>query len=277
MIFDSLGFMSVMYYFPELIMCLTALEALFLLLAFVDKINLLDIQKKELNEKLLEEMSHRQSLIENRVKEKTIQLQTVVEEKTTLLRELHHRVKNNLQLILSIIRLQGFGIEDKYLLEQFKKLEYRIKAVAKTHEMLCASGDISRVDMHEYITQLCEEMQSGFLRDNIKIRYDMGLNLPLCKAVYIGLIVNELISNSIKHAFAKKGGEIIISLKQLDDNYVLKISDNGDGYKDSMTAKETLGLKLVDSLVSNQLDGKIELNTGNMFEHIVTFPKKVCK
>ncbi|MFK5880658.1 MAG: 7TM diverse intracellular signaling domain-containing protein [Sulfurospirillum sp.] len=273
MIFDSLGLISIMYYFPQLILCLTAFEALFLLLAFVDKINILDIQKKELNQELLKEMTNRHRLVEAEVKKKTEELNMAVKEKTTLLRELHHRVKNNLQLILSIIRLQRYDIKDEEIVEQFKKLELRVKSVAKTHEMLCASEDIARVDMGEYVVELCEEIKNGFTRDNVEIRYDIELNLPLCKAVYLGLIINELVSNSIKHAFDESGGVISVVLKESHQRYILSISDNGKGYKETEVNKKTLGLRLVDSLVLNQLDGTIDLIKGKNTEYVISFSK----
>ncbi len=273
MIFDSLGLISIMYYFPQLILFLTAIEALFLLLAFVDKINILDAQKKELNQVLLDEMTNRHGLIEKEVKQKTQELNMAVEEKTTLLRELHHRVKNNLQLILSIIRLQRYDTKDKEVVEQFKKLELRVKSVAKTHEMLCASDDIARVDMNEYVVELCEEIKRGFTRENIEIRYDIGLNLPLCKAVYLGLIINELVTNSIKHAFDESGGVINISLKEVGEKYVLCTRDSGKGYKNSEIKEKTLGLRLVDSLVLNQLDGTISSPIEGHNRYIISFLK----
>ena len=273
MIFDSLGLISIMYCFPQLILLLTAIEALFLLLAFVDKINILDNQKKELNRELIEEMKNRHRLVEEEVKTKTLELKTMVKEKTTLLRELHHRVKNNLQLILSIIRLQRYDIKDKRIKEQLEKLEHRVKSVAKTHEMLCASEDISRVDMNEYIVELCEEIKNGFIVRNIEIRYDIELFLPLCKAVYVGLIVNELVSNSIKHAFDDEGGIIQISLSELDEKYILEISDNGKGYKNLIGENETLGLKLVNLLVVNQLDGEFAISKDKYTKHYISFPK----
>jgi len=274
MIFDALGLISIMYYFPQLILLLTSIEALFLLLAFVDKINILDKQKKELDKVLFDEMANRHSLVKREVEQKTQELKKAVEEKTTLLRELHHRVKNNLQLILSIIRLQRYNIKDKEVVEQFEKLEFRVKSVAKTHEMLCASDDIAIVDMHEYVTSLCEEIRVGFTKEKIEIEYDIELSLALCKAVYLGLIINELVSNSIKHAFAKDGGVIKISLKDEGENYLLCIEDNGKGYEKSAITEKTLGLRLVDSLVTNQLDGTIDLIEGDNVKYIISFSKR---
>jgi len=227
--------------------------------------------KEKLNNKLIVEMQNRQNIIQNEVTQKTEELQKVVEEKTVLLRELHHRVKNNLQLILSITRLQQYELKDTKIDKEFSKLQNRIKSIAKTHEILCDNEDISNVDMSEYIGELCEEMESSFIHSNIDINIDVTATLPLRQAVYVGLVVNEIMSNSIKHAFDEDGGEIHIFLAKVRDEYILRISDNGIGYDENSQKDSSLGLKLVEALVVNQLDGSIKVQSDDRFGYAIKF------
>jgi len=228
-------------------------------------------QKEKLNKRLIEEMKSRQKVIEDEVTYKTNELKKIAEEKTVLLRELHHRVKNNLQLILSIISLQQHEIKDDILNTEFIKLQNRIKSIAKTHEILYDNDDISNVDMGEYIGELCEEIQSSIVSDNVKIVLDITACLPLREAVYVGLVINELISNSIKHAFDNNCGEIYVYLAKFDNEYILRVGDSGKGYEKSFAKDGTLGLKLVDTLILNQLDGSITTQSNEKFEYIIKF------
>jgi len=228
-------------------------------------------QKDFLNRKLFLEMKDRHDMVENEVKERTDDLQVALQEKTILLRELHHRVKNNLQLVLSIARLQEHGIKDIKIKEEFEKLQNRIKSIARTHEMLCDSDDISHVDMNEYIGGLSEEMESSIAQNNITMDLNITATLPLRQAVYVGLIVNELMSNSIKHAFDSHGGEIYVFLSQEENEYILKIGDSGKGYDENSIRSGSLGLKLVNSLAKSQLDGTIELHKNENFYYTIMF------
>ena len=227
--------------------------------------------KDKLNNQLILEMQNRQDIIQAEVTQKTQELQKVVEEKTVLLRELHHRVKNNLQLILSISRLQQYELKDEKIDKEFGKLQNRIKSIAKTHEILCDNDDISNVNMSEYIGELCEEMESGFIQSNIDINIEVTATLPLRQAVYVGLVVNEIMSNSIKHAFGKDGGEIYVYLAKVKDEFILRISDNGKGYDENSLKDSSLGLKLVEALVINQLEGSIKIESNDRFGYIIKF------
>lgn len=231
--------------------------------------------KTNINNQFLKEMENRHDIVQAEVTQKTHELQKAVDEKTVLLRELHHRVKNNLQLILSITRLQQHDQKDQRINEEFGKLQNRIKSIAKTHEILCDNDDISNVDMSEYIGELCEEMESSFMQENIDINIDVKATLPLRQAVYIGLVINEIMSNSIKHAFCKDGGEIYIYLAKIKESYILRIGDNGKGYEDKSFTEGSLGLKLVEALVVNQLEGSIKVQSDNRFGYVIKF--KVSK
>jgi len=270
MIFDALGIFSVMHNFPELILWITVIEAMFLMLAFVDKLNILTSQKNDLDKKLFDELSSRQKTIEKEVIQRTDDLETALQERVVLFRELHHRVKNNLQMILSIIRLQRFDLKDEHISSEFEKLENRIKAISKTHEMLCESNDIVEINMSEYIDELCEDLSDSIDYD-IKFKLDISATMLLRQAVYVGLVINELVSNSIKHAFKKDGGTVFVNLIKEKDEYRLDIGDSGEGYDIKLIDNDRLGLKLINSLVTEQLDGTIKMQKEENFKYIIKF------
>ncbi len=255
-IIDALGIYSVMYNFPSLVLILTAIEALFLLLAFVDKLNILQKEKDIIDNKFLNELHQRNTIVEKEVENRTLMLKN-------LYKELQHRVKNNLQIMLSIIRLQSNKIDNEDAKEQFLKLENRIKSIAKTHEILYLNDDLEKVDMYEYIYSLSEDIEMSYLKD-IEFDIDTKVSIPLKDAVYIGIIINELITNSMKYSNCTK---ISIYLKQNENNLHLYISDNGEGYDESKVNNKTLGLKLVENLVCSQLKGTISKNTKNKCEY----------
>jgi len=261
-IIDALGIYSIMYHFPSLVLVFTSIEALFLLLAFVDKLNILQDEKDVADKKLYSELQQRNLIIEDQVESRTKML-------NNLYKELHHRVKNNLQIMLSIIRLQSAKFEDETLKEQFIKLEHRIKSIAKTHEILYLNDDIEKIDMHEYLYSLCEDIDMSFNNTNIKFKINSIVKMPLKEAVYIGIIINELVSNSMK--YAKNCDEIIISLSKQANTFILNITDNGEGYSEDKISNKTLGLKLVHNLVQDQLNGEINVNSKNKCEYNIRF------
>lgn len=246
-IIDALGLYSVMYHLPILVLICTIFEALFLLLAFVDQLNILQSQKALADMKLYKELELRNSIVNKEVEERTQALKS-------LYRELHHRVKNNLQIILSIIRLQGDRLDNESLKSPFLHLENRIRSIAKTHELLYQNEDTDTIDMHEYLESLCEDIQASLCKKNLKFSLDINADMALREAVYVGLIINELVSNSIKHAPACN--QISIALHKEDAHaFSLHVSDNGTGYNDTAITQTSLGLKLVSTLVNDQLGG----------------------
>ena len=260
-IIDALGIYSIMYHFPSLVLICTVFEALFLLLAFVDKLSVLQKEKNIADNRLLGELQKRNIIIEEEVSNRTKML-------NNLYKELHHRVKNNLQIILSIIRLQGEKFDEEILKEQFEKLENRIKAISKTHEILYLNDDIEKIDMYEYINSLCEDINISF-DNSISILVNSEEKMPLREAVYVGIIINELVSNSIKHA--SRCSKIIINLHKIEDFFYLDISDDGLGYEIREISNKSLGLRLVKNLVRDQLSGEIEEKLLNKCEYNIRF------
>jgi PAS domain S-box-containing protein len=205
------------------------------------------------------------------------QIQASLREKEALLREIHHRVKNNLQVTSSLLRLQAGTIEDPQTREVFAGTQDRIRSMALVHEKLYQSTNLSRIDFAEYITALADLLFKSYAVDPSLIRFavegeEVFLNIDT--AVPCGLIVNEILSNALKHAFpGGRGGEIIVALQQTNGACVLTIRDNGIGLKpDSENAPvRTLGLQLVRGLVQ-QIEGAIEVRRDGGTVFSISFP-----
>ena len=190
-----------------------------------------------------------------------------LKEKETLLREIHHRVKNNLQIISSLLKLHADKANDHNFSGLVEESQNRIISMALIHEMLYANSDLSKINVAQYTKSLFEKLQStynkGFVKLKIKIPTDFYFEID--KMIPIGLILNETMSNSFKYAFQNKKGEISISITK----NALVISDNGIGIFRSATKKTnaSFGLQLID-LLAEQIDAKVEIKSdkGTSFE-----------
>lgn len=185
-------------------------------------------------------------------------------EKEVLLKEVHHRVKNNLQIISSILNLQSSTISDQNTLDPLRNSQDRIRSMSLIHELLYQTKDFSTIKFSEYIKSIATNLFHSYNQNkNISLEQDLDdIHLDLDIAIPCGLIVNELITNSLKYAFIKEDkGEIRIKLKQEEGQVLLSICDNGKGFPKEIDFRETtsLGMQLVISLV-DQVDGEITLN-----------------
>ena len=199
------------------------------------------------------------------------------EEKETLLKEVHHRVKNNLQIISSLIRLQSqYTSKDNYE-SRINDTENRIRSMALVHEKLYKSSDLSRLNAKSYIEDLAQNILDSIPNDkNINFKITIPeLNLKIDTLIPLGLIINETVSNSIKYAFPnKKNGEVCIELDEKKN--ILTISDNGIGTKLSYNklSEDSLGMELIETLCE-QLDGELIFNSDNGFNYQMKFDKFV--
>ncbi|MBA6316844.1 sensor histidine kinase [Cellulophaga baltica] len=200
-----------------------------------------------------------------------------LEERNTLLKEIHHRVKNNLQVITSLLNLQSRYIQDEDVKSMLKYSQYRIKSMALLHESLYRSDDLSKINYADYLKQLVNGLIISMKGSTNKITLDLEVDeiyFNIDTSIPLGLIINELVTNSLKYAFNDNIGTITISLKkQANNSFLLHIGDNGKGFPKTVKFRDTdtLGLKLVHKLVL-QLNGNIEkdnLQTGTTF--IITF------
>jgi two-component sensor histidine kinase len=192
------------------------------------------------------------------------QIRRSLTEKEVLLKEIHHRVKNNLQIISSLINLQSAHIRDHQTAQLFKDSQNRVRAMALVHERLYQSADLARIDFAGYVQDITNHLvrsyQTSFRSVNVKVEVDR-ISFNIDTAIPCALIIHELVSNALKYAFPDgRQGEIRVRLAQgPDEALTLVISDNGVGFPAnvSMETTDSLGLQLVRSL-TEQLKGKLQ-------------------
>lgn len=195
------------------------------------------------------------------VKLKTKELNESLIEKEILLKELNHRVKNNIQTIVSFLRLQIDETDDKHTQVILINLENRIMSISHLYNMLYTKNNISFVNTYEYFSLLIEDIEISYEMPHINIKIQTNINITSQYALYCGFIINEAITNSLQHAFInKKDGNIFINLKKDKNIYKLSISDDGSGYKQDFN-KDSLGLVIIETLVVTQLQGELKVNS----------------
>ena len=194
-------------------------------------------------------------------------LQAALREKEVLLKEIHHRVKNNMQVISSLLQLQAQYIEDEATLFLFEESQTRIHSMALIHEQLYQSDSLARIDIQTYVENLVANLFQSFGFSNNLIEISLNVEpifLNIETAIPCGLIINELVSNSLKYAFsANVKGEIKIDFRQiLDQKFYLSIQDNGSGFPTNFDVEntETLGIRLV-KMLAEQLEGGITIDS----------------
>ena len=200
------------------------------------------------------------------------QLKSSLDEKEVLLREIHHRVKNNMQIISSLLNLQSRYINDEKTVNVLTESRNRVRSMAMVHEELYRSHDLSKIDFADYIQRLLSGLFSSYGADKNLVKAEINVEdilLNIDIAVPCGLIINELVSNALKHAFQGQKGKISIKFHAPGEKYVLKVADDGIGFPENIDFKntKTLGLQLVITLV-NQLSGSINIyrDGGTLFK-----------
>jgi len=210
---------------------------------------------------------------ETQHKQREERLKRSLKEKEVLLKEIHHRVKNNMQIIYSLLSLQSRHIKDKNTLKMFQESQNRVRSMALLHEKLYQSRDLAMIEFGDYIRKLVYGLFHTYAvsSDSITLKINAeNIYMDINTAIPCGLIINELVSNSLKHAFpedkgwSEKGetkGQIYIKLtSHKKNNFTLIIRDNGVGFPEGLDFRSTqsLGLQLVNTLVE-QLEGSIKL------------------
>ncbi len=216
------------------------------------------------------------------------QIKASLQEKEVLLKETYHRVKNNMNVIRSLLRLESHDIKDKQSIDKFKKCVNRVDSMSLIHEELYKTKGLSKIDFAEYIKSLSSHVLKSYeiYTDRITLNINVvSVFLGVKNAVPCGLIINELVSNTIKHAFPEnKKGEITISMRRIEDQesmpvqvsqagkIELVVSDNGIGLPEDLDFKnsKSLGLELVNGL-TKQLEGTIAIDRSNGTEFKIVF------
>ncbi len=198
-------------------------------------------------------------------------------EKETLLHEVHHRVKNNMQIISSLLKLQSNNIKDNQIKDVLKESQSRIYAMSAVHETLHGSEDLSEINLRTYLSKITSSIFQTYSTNHDRVTMNTDIEkipIGINQASPLGLVINELISNSLKYAFPnEREGEISVSLKKQGRELELTVKDNGVGMPNKMDWRNssTLGLKLVRTLVENQLDGSIEMESNNGSKFTIKF------
>ena len=215
-------------------------------------------------------------ITEHKLAEEKIAVSLV--EKEVLLREIHHRVKNNMQVIVSLLRIHSRRIKDKDLLHVFDDCRNRINAMSLIHETLCQSADLGRIDFGSYLKKLCENIGYVYSTSKKKIIVKVKvceITLGIDQGLAVGTIVSELVGNAYKHAFTKrKEGEILISMSIENEKQVkLVVGDDGVGLPEEINLRESksLGLKLTANTVTRDLDGSFEVERNHGTRFIIRF------
>ncbi len=235
---------------------------------------------------MLGEIQVRDAEMEQRVKERTAalananeELNASLQEKLVLLKEIHHRVKNNLQVISSLLSLQARDIADLRSRELFMNSQNRVQTMALIHERLYQSDDLSKLDFAEYIPTLAESLFSTYKTEhqNIALRVDVeDLLIELDQAIPCGLMINELVTNALKYAFPNmEQGTISIGLRAVEgDTIELNVVDDGIGLPEDISTRseKSLGLQLI-NILTRQLRGQLEIKNPDRGTHFcITFP-----
>jgi len=234
------------------------------------------VRYSEEDKNILEFISEQVAMVIER-KRAEEQIKVALEEKEVMFREIHHRVKNNMQIISSLLRLQSRQIKDKKILDCFNVSQNRIRSMVLIHESLYQSKDLARINFSDYINRLTIHLFSIYRigANSISLKVEVGdVFLDINRAIPCGLIINELVSNSLKHAFPDgKKGEIAVKMNEdKRGNYTLVVRDTGIGFPEKVHIHktETLGLQLVTDLVS-QLNGNIKLTRLGGTEFRIVF------
>ncbi|MCB1176853.1 MAG: PAS domain S-box protein, partial [Leptospiraceae bacterium] len=206
-------------------------------------------------------------------------IRSSLKEKEILLKEIHHRVKNNLQIISSLLSLQSSSLKDEKAIAALEDSIHRIRSIGLLHDMLNLAQDSMEIKLEDYISNISDSVMR--IHDNFQIRLEKDfskekISISIDKAIYIGLIINELLSNSIKYAFREKEGIISVKTELIERNKVrLLYKDNGIGLPENFQLEEnnSMGLKLVKMLII-QLGGEMNIIMDNGLHYDILIPLK---
>jgi two-component sensor histidine kinase len=197
-----------------------------------------------------------------KIEEKKKEIEIIAKQKTVLLKEIHHRVKNNLQLISGLLYLQSVKHKNSEVTAMIDESQKHINSIALVHEMLYKDDTLSLVSMEKYFKELGSRLLQVSPIEEIEFKLDVvDVALPVDYATTLGLIVNELITNSLKYAFTSEKGMVTVSLKEINNNeYLFTYADNGKGYAidDKSNTNKTLGQKLI-KMLAEEIEAELTI------------------
>lgn len=205
------------------------------------------------------------------------QLEQALEEKDLLMKEIHHRVKNNLMIMASLLNMQARYIEDEVARDIFKDSQSRAKTMALIHEKLYQSAELKKIDVQDYMESLAWDIYHAYIKDPHKIQLNVKVEqhmLDINTAIPLGLILNEILTNSFKYAFpGDSNGIVNVKFSEKDNKeFLLEVSDDGIGLPQDLHEKKggSLGMILIHSL-TEQIKGEIEINSDHGTKICVKF------
>jgi len=257
--FQGLGLYSLKDYPLSYILETTfVVEALLFSIALAHKIKITNEAKVLSDGKLILFQEKEKERLNVLVEEKTNELKYSLNEKEILYKELNHRVKNNFMMILSLIKLQISRSKFTETQESLTVTKNRIQSISHLYEMLLLNSENINIDTTHYLQNIYKHISLNFQK-NVKIYYDIQYNIEVNSLIYVGLIFNELVTNSFKYAFKSNNGKIFLTLKKENNRIFLNIKDNGQGFK--QRRKKSLGLTIVKTLIEGQLLGELTIDS----------------
>ncbi|WP_420266163.1 sensor histidine kinase [Candidatus Magnetominusculus dajiuhuensis] len=242
------------------------------------------IKITEANDELEQYKKHLEKKVEERtakLQQSEAQIRVQLDEKVLLLHEINHRVKNNLAIIASLLKIQMSYINDEANKNVLKETESRVRAMALIHDMLYRFEDVTNIDFKIYIEKLVRHLQNIYSSElrNVKLNLDVrDVSLEIKRSVPCGLLINELLTNAVKYAFPNgRKGEIWLTMRTLPENNIeIIVRDDGVGVPLDMDIRsnDSMGFSLVTGLAEGQLGGKIELISNHGTEIIVRFERE---
>lgn len=266
MYFTNAGILNPTYGFSKFNEISFLLEALIFSIALAKRINSIEKEKELVTEKLIYQKNTENIRLGKLVQEKTKDLKLSLKNNKVLLKELNHRVKNNMQMIISLLRIHQHITKDKNTKELIGTVYNRINSISEVHEILSIQNNQKYINSKKYFCNLINTISMSYERSDVRIDI-ASISLRAKDAIYCGLIVNEMVTNSFKYAKNENGVIIVISLSKNKEKFQLEIKDNG---KEIFHKKDTsMGLTLVESLAIHQLKGNLNINTNNGFSILI--------
>jgi len=273
--FQHMGIIPIRYIFSYTFESLIITESILFAIFLAYRIKNLEKKKNTLTHKLLEKQKNESKRLEVIVQQRTRELNKELKQNELLLKELHHRVKNNMQFITSLYALKLNENADTQMHEKLHDVERKIHAMSIVHQMLYKQKNLESINAKEYFEKVLESIKHSFELEHISFDLSINARLDVEEAIYCGLIVNELVTNAIKHAFDEKNGCIKISLNNDKDGILLEVSDNGKGL--TLSDKASFGQMMVESLATEQLEGKLDIKVENGTKISLWFYNKIQK
>ncbi len=222
------------------------------------------------------DLSQRQE-INKKITNINLELQKSLDEKEILLKEIHHRVKNNMEIISSLLAMQLRRAEDDEVRNILKQSKSRINTMALVHEFLYLGENLAYINLQDYIKKLIEDIKELYISQNTQLEVDLHIDKIIFstnRCIQIGMVLHELCVNALKYAFKENRENLLcIHMKRIDDKIHVKIRDNGEGLEDinCLYKSDSIGMQLIHSIVEDQLDATIEFKNNNGLECNIIF------